>query len=731
MNTRLFQCRGSLGQQRTLGLSLVALGLVFGFVQPTGANARLDATHEDILVALTEQPRFDWRSPLIAPDGEMVLARVETRSLKENRVRESWQKFDLATGSAWKTIPIPSEVKSVVWRNSIEASFVAPNDSGEPAIWLYNIETNSAEIFWSPNIEDFSAALLGPHIWSPSGKSLAFTASARYQLSLPYPSGEAYPAWISRQTRRNALYILDAKDSDVRQLSVGEFNISNDGESELAWSPDGTEIAFVREPVSNPQPSSRFHTQLATIDLKSGRIRSLPHLGNVSSPMYSPSGQYLAFYDDHGQPLIGHGGYGAVLDLRTYHLHLLPKGQRRGGPVAWMSDESAVLFRERYKFSSRFRAFYPETSRSSIVDVDSSVPPLSFFGNRQSFSADARHLAFTSSTPTKPPEIFVRTSDPYGETETRRLPLTDLGGSFTANGPVKAVEIRWESSDGVYEIPGILLTPRAVIRDGKPTAPLPLVTYLPGGPDQVGSNFNRCHLQLCYALAARGYAVLLPFSRGRDSMPDEFGEGIRNSGTRYALPFADVEAGINHLVTVGIADPDRLGIAGHSYGAGLTAYAITATNRFKAAFFDEGHVDITNYVRLQRDRSWVQALARDAYGLRDRFNDRDQASLIANSPIWQADQISTPTLIQCGVKASGHTDRLRDHCGPFYGALQHFNVPSEYFIYDEGHGFKKPTAIHAARARAMAWFDHWLLGHPLDLGLRKDDETLAADETRE
>ena len=122
--------------------------------------------------------------------------------------------------------------------------------------------------------------------------------------------------------------------------------------------------------------------------------------------------------------------------------------------------------------------------------------------------------------------------------------------------------IRWTAEDGV-EIEGLLMTPHGA------QGPLPLIVGVHGGPTwNWGAYFSDSEPN-AVLLASAGYACLLPNPRGSIGRGHAFAQGVIGDGG--GIDFRDIMAGVDHCIAEGVADPDRLGIAGLSYGGYMAA----------------------------------------------------------------------------------------------------------------------------------------------------------------
>jgi dipeptidyl aminopeptidase/acylaminoacyl peptidase len=250
--------------------------------------------------------------------------------------------------------------------------------------------------------------------------------------------------------------------------------------------------------------------------------------------------------------------------------------------------------------------------------------------------------------------------------------------------------LRWTSPDGL-EIHGLLLTPRGA--DG----PLPMIVGVHGGPTWAWSFYFSDSEPNAVLLADAGYAVLLPNPRGSVGRGHAFARGVMlNSGT---ADLDDIMAGVDLCVAEGVADPDRLGISGLSYGGYMAAWAITQTDRFGASV---ALSTIGDYVTFHL----TSEVARyDEMILGGRWND-PAGPYIERSPIFHMTGVTTPTLV-----IQGQADR----CTPvgqgeeLYAALEAAGVEAELVIYPrEGHvTVERDHAIDVLR-RTRDWFDRHL-----------------------
>ena len=145
---------------------------------------------------------------------------------------------------------------------------------------------------------------------------------------------------------------------------------------------------------------------------------------------------------------------------------------------------------------------------------------------------------------------------------------------------------------------------------------------------------------------------------------------------------------------------------GFSYGGCLTAYAITRTDRFRAASINEGPANLLGYalaVAGQPDR--VEILS-DQAGFGSPWHPDSERTLREQSAIYRIDRVRTPTLLEYGIASMAEP-----HGTELFGALQRFRVPSMFIVYPRtGHGIEEPLLREDSYRRNLAWFDYWVLG---------------------
>jgi dipeptidyl aminopeptidase/acylaminoacyl peptidase len=250
--------------------------------------------------------------------------------------------------------------------------------------------------------------------------------------------------------------------------------------------------------------------------------------------------------------------------------------------------------------------------------------------------------------------------------------------------------VRWTSDDGT-KIEGVLVRPPGTAEK----AALKTLVLLHGGPyaSRFGIGFNA----LSQLMAARGYQVFLPNFRSSGGYGTAF--MLRQRADWGGQDWRDVECGVDSLVKWGLADGNRLGVFGHSYGGYLAAWAITHTTRYDAAVVSAGAPDLA---ALWAQSDTHQYRAFEFEGFPWESFDKWRKS----SPIAFIDQAKTPTLV-----LNGEADVRIPYpqAQETYQSLKFLGVPTEFVHYPrEGHGLREPRHRADWYARQAEWFDRWV-----------------------
>ncbi len=282
---------------------------------------------------------------------------------------------------------------------------------------------------------------------------------------------------------------------------------------------------------------------------------------------------------------------------------------------------------------------------------------------------------------TRPPEIEIGTIGKWHD-------LTSVNRGITA--PVTARSLTWHS-DGA-EVQGWLLAPKGRAHEGR----RPMITEVHGGPSAATTPYFLTEQRGLWLLDA-GYDLLLPNPRG------SFGQG--EAFTRANVKdfghgdLRDILRGVDAAVASAPIDPQRLGLTGYSYGGYMTMWAVTQTNRFKAAVAGAGVSDWVSYYGENGIDKWmIPFFGASVYD--------DPAVYAKSSPINFIKNVRTPTFVYVG---SLDLECPMPQSQEFWHALRAMGVPTEFVVYPgQGHGMENAKDRADAKRRTLAWFTRWL-----------------------
>lgn len=628
--------------------------------------------------------------PVFSPDGEFLAYSVTTNDFGlDTPTTDLWRvRWDGSDRRALTHTPGADEWQPQWSPDGQWIAFLSDrgDEDAETQVWVMPATSGEAE-----KLTDFPGGV-SDYVWAPDSRRLAVIAKDPEQPAGEDKPPQPPPIVITRYQfkedevglltdRRLHLYLFDIDGHKATALTSGQHD-----EYLPAWSPDGKQIAYVTKRGADPDRHWNWDIYLMEPRAGAEERRLTSFAGSdadpswESRPGWSPDGRRIAYLQGGEDRLIEYApSQLAVIDVATDEAmqpalidrpFTKPRFSPDGKSVFALIEQNRVTLLSRIELAS---GKITPLTQGRRFDVDFDVAAN---GRVAVLGGDDLH--------------------PYQIDAVERRGLRTLAdhNEFLRSKRLADVEpIDFDSADGT-QISGFLVKPVGYVAGRR----YPTILRIHGGPIY---QFSHEFMEDWQVYAANGYAVVAANPRGSS------GRGLDFAMQIYAdwgnKDVADVLAAVDYAVAKGIADPERLGVGGRSYGGMLTNYVIARDARFKAAVSGAGTSNIIGmYGADQYTFEYDTELGQP-------WKDRSAWDRVS-FPFLHADRISTPTLFYCeeldvNVPCIGSEQ--------MYQALRSLNVPTELVRYPgEWHTVTVPSYLRDRMQRQLDWYGRYLTSRP-------------------
>ena len=617
--------------------------------------------------------------PKISPEGTWILYSQSKIDAAKDR---SVSKLYMMSSDGKETITLTEQTKGVGnYQWSPDGKFISFLTKGKD-------EDNGSQVFLMDRRGGEGVQLtnikgeINDYVWFNSGKKMIvvvkdfnYADTAKSKIRTPYEMNrykfkQDYEGYLDN--RKTHIYLFDLATKKLDTLTSGNYN-----EGDVAISADDSMIAYVSNVSENPDKNSNTDLFLLKPTKGATPLQLTTYKGANTSPVFSPDNSKIAFlqsssernFDMYDITQLG------IYDLKSKTISIVSKNYDRAfSSIAWSVDGQSILSLIEDDRKQNLIQFNLQTQQPTLLTNEMGV----YSSMDRNDKGDMVLLFANLETPN---EIYT-----YQNKSTKRL--THLQDAFVASlkkGYHKGFQST--SSDGTI-VSSILHLPDSGAKN------LPLILFIHGGPvaqdDYAFDMTSRIY-------AAAGYAVATVNYRGSS------GRGVAFTNAIYAdwgnKEVKDIVGAADYLIKEGIVDPNRLGIAGWSYGGILTNYTIATDKRFKAGVSGAGSSLMMSVYGSDQYISQYE----DELG-KPWENPKKYEAL--SYPFYKVKEIKAPVLFMASQA---------DFNVPVIGAEQMYQafksegIPTELIIYpNQNHGIRVPSYIVHRHNAHINWFNKYL-----------------------
>ena len=520
-------------------------------------------------------------------------------------------------------------------------------------------------------LTDVRGALAEPR-WSPDGKSIAFLFIEQASRAAgPLDAMSRAVGEIGAAIEEQRVAVVNVATKKLRIVTPPDMYVYH-----FDWSPDSTRLAAESAPGSGD--NNYWIAKLHVIDVARATMQPLytPAL-QIANPRWSPDGKSIALIEGLMSDEGSTGGDVMLIDAATGAARNLTAGMKASATSLSWADAGHLVAGEIIGGDAALARIRVSDGTSETLWRGGEHISAEFVVGA-AIARDGTTSAVIRSSFNQPAEVWAGPIGVWRKVSNENAVRHATWGAATS--------LRW-TSDG-FDVQGWLLAP-ARVESGRR---YPLIVWVHGGP--ASAALSRWPHEIAGFLSTKGYYVLFPNPRGSYGNGETFVQAnVKDFG---GGDLRDIVRGIDAAAAAAPIDAGRAGLWGWSYGGFMTMFAVTQTDRFKAAVAGAGISNWQSYYGENDIDQWmIPYFGASVYD--------DPAPYARASAINFIKNAKTPTLVLVGER-DGECPAPQSF--EFWHALKSSGVETKLVVYaDEGHRISKPADKRDIARRVVGWFD--------------------------
>jgi len=668
----------------------------------------------------------------LSSDGEMIAYVVQSQSLDENKSQRAVLVSETSPEPAPLVIDELQAGSGVSWiPNTHELSYLKTND-GKTQLYSFHIATKTIHQH-SDGAESVTA-----YKFAPDGKTIALLTQGKpdeqtEKIHSRIHYGDKGVVLDSEYTILANFVYPESRDFSKRRITENDFHLISESFEPISikipgsverfyWSSDSSKISITySKNITYESGRTGRISQLAVFDVATRTFQALsqsvsklkdeselrtnyfagawaPNTHTAIISRISTRGAF--FVNKHEWALVDFNDGNAFDACKVnWRRHRYPHADMLHPNDFILTDRGDIYSDKTIRaHKSLYNVTGDGLQKAAIVEnVDGAISHFQFSRNFDS-------AVFVNESPARAPEMFI-----WRKGKGVRQ-LSNINRELSEKAFPAFREITWTGKDGL-EIQGWLLLPQDQQANQKPW---PMLTFAHGGPlyaviDEFAGYFHGWPYPL-EALVQRGIAIFIPNYRGSHTFGVEFSQPSPQDGA----PVDDIVTGIRNLIKIGLADPERLAIAGHSHGAWLAPLVMTREKIFQVGSFAEVMQNALLIYMMTPD-SFNRIFHDPDTGFGESLYDNPQRYIDLSADL-HFQGLNTAVLFEAGS----------EHMAiPMMGspkAAKRAGMPTEFVVYPKtAHNPTLPSIQMEIASRNLDWFRFWLQSYE-DPDLDKEEQ---------